>query len=455
MSELTAHPAHPPSVDAVLRSKRLREARPAISHDVLVRIIRGVIAQTSADGTATRDFDWICEESLGRVSALTELGPSRVINATGTILHTNLGRAPLSLLARDAMIAASGYCDLEMDLNSGVRNSRNSHIESLLIGLLGCDAAFAVSNNAAAVLLAVRALAKGREVIVSRGQLVEIGDGFRLPSIVRESGARLVEVGTTNRTTVRDYEDAIGPRTAAILHVHPSNFIQKGFVESSTIRELATVARYHGVLLIADNGSGPLIDTAQFGLRHEPMPAEALSAGADVVTFSTDKLLGGPQGGIIAGRADTLKRISHHQYSRAIRPDKLIVAALAATLSQYARNDFESIPIVRMLGTAADEIENRATALFDGIGSTVTRVTVTATRSTLGGGALPEETLPSHALTLATGNVDTVARWLRTQVTPILGRTTKGRLMLDLRTVDPRDDQVLLDTLLKLPSVSW
>jgi L-seryl-tRNA(Ser) seleniumtransferase len=237
--------------------------------------------------------------------------------------------------------------------------------------------------------------------------------------------------------------------------VHPSNFIQKGFVESPSIRELATVARNHRVLLIADNGSGPLIDTAQFGLRHEPMPAEAVSAGADVVTFSTDKLLGGPQAGVIAGKADVLKRISHHQQSRAIRPDKLIVAALAATLSQYARNDFESIPIVRMLSTAEEEIENRANGLLDAIGSTVTGVTVTATRSTLGGGALPEETLPSYALTLDARNVDAVARWLRTQLTPVLGRTTKGRLMLDLRTVDPHDDQILLDTLLKLPSVSW
>src|SRR5579872_1191810 len=342
----------PPSVDAVLRSPELSVLREQVERPFLVEVVREVVARAHS-----------AAEILPEINRRFEhvMAPQRpVINATGAILHTNLGRAPLSDAAREAMLAASGYTNLEFDLEAGRRGGRLDQAESLVNLLIGSEASVIVTNNAAGLVLSLRALATKRKVIVSRGQLVEIGNGFRIPEIMRESGARMVEVGTTNRTTLADYEGAADGQTAAFLHVHLSNFVQSGFVAAPSIKDLARSARDRKVLMIADNGSGPLIDTREFGLAHEPTPAEAMEAGADVVTFSADKLLGGPQAGIVAGRKGLIDTIRKCPLARALRPDKLVAAALTATLQQYLRGESRQIPVVTMLSAEPDQLRRRA-----------------------------------------------------------------------------------------------
>jgi len=432
----------------------------------VVGTIRAVMAELPAD--CRPDRDEIANAVVARLEKDVLAGARPIINATGTVLHTNLGRAPLSPAAVEAISRAAGYTDLEHDLHAGVRGSRQDQVEPLLKLLLGAEAAIMVSNNAAALLLSLAAVCPRKEIIVSRGQAIEIGDGFRLPAIVRESRARLVEVGTTNRTTVEDYVEAVTPRTAGFLHVHTSNFRIVGFTGQPSIAELAGAAHAHDLVLLDDNGSGPLVDTARLGLAHEPMPAEALASGADIVTFSTDKLLGGPQGGIIAGRRDLLTRVRRHPLARAVRPDKLAIAALRATLELYATDNLNSIPVLAMLAADLRELEERAHKIIRTVEQEesghhsqnrqrkpnnekcgAARLAVERSESMVGGGSLPQQTMATVviAITPADG-ASAVARRLRALPVPIVARVHKGKVLLDLRTVAPEHDSLVASGLL-------
>jgi L-seryl-tRNA(Ser) seleniumtransferase len=356
----------------------------------------------------------------------------RVLNATGVILHTNLGRAPLAEAAIERVgDVARGYSNLEYDLSGGSRGSRQDHAAGLLRRLTGAEAALVVNNNAAAVLLALAALAEGREVVVSRGELIEIGDGFRIPDVLVRSGARLVEVGTTNRTRAGDYERAIGADTALLLRVHQSNFRVVGFTELPTLAELTVVARRHGLPLIDDLGSGVLLE-----LRDEPSARNSLAAGADLVCFSGDKLLGGPQAGIVLGRADLVERLRRHPLQRAMRADKLTLAALEGTLGLYLEPEraLREVPVLRMLVEPGDRILERAQRLAERVDGSVEE-----TVGRVGGGALPLAELPSFACAVE----EELAAALREGDPPVVGIVRDGRLLLDCRTLtDPEVDEV-------------
>jgi L-seryl-tRNA(Ser) seleniumtransferase len=352
----------------------------------------------------------------------------RVLNATGVLVHTNLGRAPLADAALDRIAAVSGYSNLEYDLSSGSRGSRQDHLTPLLRRLTGAGGAIVVNNNAAALLLALAALAEGRDVVVSRGELIEIGDGFRIPDVLARSGARLLEVGTTNRTRAADYEAAIGADTALLLRVHQSNFRVVGFTEQPRLEELAAVARRHGLPLLDDLGSGALVD-----VEGEPTPAAALAAGADLVCFSGDKLLGGPQAGIVAGRADLVERLRRHPLHRALRSDKLTLAALEGTLA-LALDRPDEIPVLRMLREPAEAVRARAERLARATGGEVEE-----TRARVGGGALPLAELPSYACAVE----EELAAALRAHEPPVIAVVRDGRTLLDCRTLtDAGADEV-------------
>ncbi|MCW2977331.1 MAG: L-seryl-tRNA(Sec) selenium transferase [Actinomycetia bacterium] len=353
----------------------------------------------------------------------------RVLNATGVIVHTNLGRAPLAEEAIAQVVeTARGYSNLELDLTEGTRGSRQDHVAALLRRLTGADAALVVNNNAAAVLLALAALGEGREVVVSRGELIEIGDGFRIPDVLMRSGARLVEVGTTNRTRAKDYEKAVGPDTALLLRVHQSNFRVVGFTELPRLEELAAVARRHGLPLVDDQGSGALLD-----LPGEPTAKESLAAGTDLVCFSGDKLLGGPQAGIVVGRADLVERLRRHPLQRAVRADKLTLAALEGTLRLYLDTP-ERIPVLRMLAQDTATVRARAERLASLVGGSVEE-----TVGRVGGGALPLAELPSFACAVE----ESLAAPLRHGEPPVVGVVRDGKLLLDCLTLaDTEIDEV-------------
>ncbi len=370
-----------------------------------------------------------------------------VINATGVILHTNLGRAPLAPSAIEAMATVGrGYSNLEFDLPGGQRGSRLTHLQALLRETIGAEAGIAVNNNASALLLTLSALAREREVIISRGQAVEIGGGFRIPDVCRQSGATLVEVGTTNRTRAADYRDAISDNTAAILRVHSSNFRVVGFTEEPTLEELRDVARERDVLLLDDIGSGCLLDVTTYGLAPEPRPQDSLTTGVDLTMFSGDKLLGGPQAGIIAGRADLIDLIKRHPLARAVRTDKATIAALAATLAHYVAGNAElEIPVWRMISAPAEAIRLRAEAWRTALGVGV----VQPSDSMIGGGSLPGEILPSYALALPADEINAarVASRLRLGDPPVVARVAHDALLLDPRTVLVEDDEPLVTAL--------
>ena len=345
----------------------------------------------------------------------------RVLNATGVIVHTNLGRAPLATAALEQVAhAARGYSNLEYDLEAGTRGSRQTHVVELLHRLTGADAGLVVNNNAAAVLLALAALAEGREVLVSRGELIEIGDGFRIPDVLARSGARLREVGTTNRTRAADYEAAAGPDTAVLLRVHQSNFRVVGFTELPSMRELSEVARKHELVLVDDLGSGALV-----AVGAEPTARSRLAAGADLVCFSGDKLLGGPQAGIVVGRAELVERLRRHPLQRALRADKLTLAALEGTL-RLALEAPNEVPVLRMLREPAETVRARAERLAALVGGEVEQTVARA-----GGGALPLAELPSYACAVE----EELAQALRAGDPPVVGIVRDGRLLLDCRTL--------------------
>jgi len=383
------------------------------------------------------------EVDLGARGSAT---PKRVINATGVLVHTNLGRAPLSEAARAAVLEASGYCDLEFDLETGARGSRGTRLDPLIAEAAGAEDALAVNNAAAALVLVLAALAPDREVVVSRGELVEIGGSFRLPEIMAASGARLVEVGTTNRTRASDFATALdrpGADVALLLAVHPSNFRITGFTEAPAIADLADVARAHGVPLAHDTGSGLLGDRAEPWLAGEPSLSGSLRAGADLVLASGDKLLGGPQAGLLAGRADLIDICRRHPLARALRLDKLRIAALGQTLAAHLRGTEDEVPIWASVHANAADLERRAKALADRVsGDVVTRL------SLIGGGAAPGRGVPSPVVRIATPNPTVVARRLRTGTPPLIVRVDDGAIWVDLRAVAEEDDQLVTARLL-------
>jgi len=369
-----------------------------------------------------------------------------VINATGVILHTNLGRAPLSASAIQALEAVSaGYSNLEYDLPGGKRGSRLVHAESLLTHLTHAEAALVVNNNAAAVLLVLSALAKRRAVVISRTQLVEIGGGFRIPDVMQQSGARLYEVGTTNRVHLSDYQAALADASPAlIMHAHRSNFRLTGFTSEPSLSELAEVAHQAAIPLVDDLGSGALLDTAHFGLGHEPMVSESLASGTDLVCFSGDKLLGGPQAGIIIGKADLISKLKRHPLARAIRADKLCLAALSATLLHYLKDEaINKVPIWRMIAAPADVLHQRAIHWSEslGIGEVI------PSRSTVGGGSLPDETLPTFVLAISIRSPNRMLERLRRCQPPVIARLEEDRVIFDPRTVLLEQENDLLNAI--------
>lgn len=440
-----------PAVDVVAQA--IARLAPDVPARMAVRAARDEIALVR--GAVTRGQQAATMETIAEAGAMRAWlvladAPRPVINATGVIIHTNLGRAPLSERALDAVWAASGgYSDLEFDLDTGGRGSRSKHISDVVREVTGAEAAVVVNNNAAAVFLALEAHARGREVLVARGESIEIGGGFRIPDILQASGARLRDVGTTNRTRVEDFARAVTDETAAILRVHPSNFAQVGFTESPDPLELASLARERGLLLINDLGSGALLDTTMYGLAREPLIGEALEAGADLVTFSGDKLLGGPQAGVIVGSAEVIEPIARRPLARALRPDKMTIAGLRATLGHYLREEAaEQVPVWQMIATGVDELRERAERATAGMAG----VRLADSSAAVGGGALPGQTLPSIAIEVMNppGGADALARRLRSVSRPVIGRIHEQRLRLDVRTVLPRDEAALRESLLAL-----
>jgi L-seryl-tRNA(Ser) seleniumtransferase len=435
------------STDAASALKRALRSLPSVAE--LAGRLEGISHEASVRGAraAIEDARQLIVDGRSPPASLVEVAQEhatgetrdtllRVVNATGVIVHTNLGRAPLPMAALDAVsLAASGYSNLEYDLKSGKRGSRQAHVEALLIEqLTGGEAALVVNNGAAAVLLASAALARGRDLVVSRGQLIEIGGSFRIPEIVEQSGARLVEVGTTNRTRLDDYRGAIGPETGAILRVHQSNFRSLGFVQDVGVEELTGL----GVPVIDDLGSGML--AAQLPvLDEEPTARDSLVAGAAVVCFSGDKLLGGPQAGLMVGERSAIERCRTHPLARAMRIDKLSLAALAATLRLYLdpQAAIEQIPVLAMLTATRETLDSRALALKSGLPDSV-RANVIEATAKVGGGALPLTELsgPVCAIDPAPLSLDELARRLRSSTPPVVGRAYQGRLLLDPRTID-------------------
>jgi L-seryl-tRNA(Ser) seleniumtransferase len=449
MASVTQLRARPPSVEAVLA--QVRSLRPTFTNpDALANAAREIITDERdrlAAGAEPTAIPALARQVVDRLDRWSASPVVRTINATGVILHTNLGRAPLPWEAIEAATAAAGSLLLEIDRATGRRGARFRVAEEHLIALTGAEDALVTNNNAAGLALAVGLAGRGRGVAVSRGELVEIGGGVRIPEIVRRAGAKLVEVGTTNRTRVADFEAVLGDGAARfVLRVHPSNFTQAGFTEAPEARALAELAHRHGAVVVDDLGSGALLATERFGLAHEPTPAERLADGADLVTFSGDKLVGGPQAGFVVGRSDLVARIRRDPLARAMRPDKVTLAAVAATLGLYrAGLAEERIPVWRMIATPTEVVRDRARAVAAAIGSAVEVVEV---RSTVGGGSLPGETLPGAAVTLGTTRTaDAVAAGLRTGNPAVVGRIERGRVLLDLRTVDPADDAALIEAI--------
>ncbi len=437
-------------METVLQEAEIQDALNLFGRGAITTLVREQLELMRARALPGTDFTpaAIAHITFREAERRFALSPEPVINATGVIVHTNLGRAPLSEAAIHAITqVATGYSALEYDMERGTRGSRNDLLAPLLSQLTGAEDGVVVNNGAAAVQLVLAALARGREVIVSRGQAVEIGGGFRIPAILAQSGAKLIEVGTTNRTRLSDYAEALSPRTAAILHVHPSNFRVSGFTESVALPDLALLGKQHGVAVINDAGSGCLLDLTQFNLAHEPLVQDSITVGVDVVTFSGDKLLGGPQCGIIIGGFDFIARVRRHSLLRAMRVDKITIAALHATLLHYLRGEAaKRIPIWRMIAMAPDTLNFRARVWQEALKPPPgVRLAIEPSLSTIGGGSAPGETLPTSVLairTVATGRgwAARLAAELRRNAPAVLGRVEDGGLLLDPRTVLPDQD---------------
>ena len=459
-----------PSVDEALHRPALQPALARYGHVAVADAMRSVLDQVrqaiSTDHLDERGTAAAIEAlpSLVETQLSESLGYSLrpVINATGVILHTNLGRAPLSQEAlRHAAEIAGGYSNLEFDLETGERGKRDSHIDRLFARLLNSAerevSTIVVNNNAAAVLLSLNALAEHGEVIVSRGELVEIGGSFRIPDVMAKSGALLREVGTTNRTRIADYEAAITDKTKLLLRVHRSNFQIVGFAEQPSLDELVAVGRKHGIPVMEDLGSGALFDLRQVGVHEEPTIVASVRAGIDVITYSGDKLLGGPQAGLISGSRELVTKIRSNPLFRAVRVDKIFYAALEATLLAYLREDYDSIPPLRMMRLSSGELRNRAEHLMRKLHITCPQlhIEVIESRSVLGGGAAPGSTVPTYVLAVSSSamNADAICENLRQWATPIIARVEDGRVLIDLRTVTAQEEEVVTAALEQLAAI--
>jgi L-seryl-tRNA(Ser) seleniumtransferase len=436
-----------PPIEQLLQTQLAAELIAAYGRPLTLRAIRSVLEEVRANASTSISPTLPGRENiLTNAAALLEAWTAPtllpVINASGVILHTNLGRAPLSASALQAMEAvAHGYSNLEFDLETGKRGSRLSHTEALLQKLTGAEAAVIVNNNAAAVLLILSALANRKRVIISRSQLIEIGGGFRVPDVMKQSGAKLVEVGTTNKVRLADYQEALDEPAALVMYAHRSNFKMVGFTEEPEWKDIVSLAHSHAVLCISDLGSGTFLDTSHYGLAHEPTIQESLATGVDLVCFSGDKLLGGPQAGMIVGNAGLISKIRKHPLARALRADKLCLAALTATLLHYLKDEAErEIPIWRMMALMPDQVRKTAEGWRQKIG----QGEIIAGKSTIGGGSLPEESLPTFLLALNVKRPDGFLKALRRQQPPIIARTENDRILLDPRTVLPEEDGALL-----------
>lgn len=457
-----------PAVDEVLRDGRVAELLAGYPRGVVIEAIRASLtgerrlilggAPSNKDLDQQDFLDLIVTKTLAAVEQSVSAKLRPVINATGVILHTNLGRALLSERARQAVNRiASSYSNLELELETGRRGSRYAPLESMLTSLTGAEAALVVNNNAAAVLLVLSSLAQGREVIVSRGQLVEIGGSFRIPEVMAQSGARLVEVGATNKTYPADYQKAINENTALLLHVHTSNYQIIGFTRETTIEELVDLGRAFSLPVMSDLGSGSLVDLSRFGLPREPAVPEIIAAGADVVTFSGDKLLGGPQAGIVVGRKHYIEKMKKHPLLRAIRVDKMTVAALEATLQEYLDQEqaLQALPVLQMLTAPISLLEEKAVDLAGRLrrlaGDKAT-VAVEQGVSAVGGGAFPAAELPAVVVTIAPGRISAgdLQAALRQGEPAVMSRVQGGRLLLDVRTVREQEIPELVEAVGKV-----
>jgi L-seryl-tRNA(Ser) seleniumtransferase len=438
-----------PSIERVLQRAELQESITTQGRPLVTDSARQVIDDVRREigsGEPCPVLETLLDRVLADLETRGQPTLARVINATGVIVHTNLGRAPLSEETRAVMdLVARGYSNLEYDLSDGSRGSRYDHAEGLLKRLTGAGGGLLVNNNAGALLLILTALGRGRNAIISRGQLIEIGGGFRIPEVMLQSGIRLVEVGTTNRTHIGDYESAIDEETALLLHVHYSNFRVLGFARQVALNELVEVAKQHGLLAIEDLGSGCLLDTTAFGLAHEPTVQEAIAQGADLVCFSGDKLLGGPQAGMVVGRADLIALLKTHPLARALRVDKTTIAGFQATLLHYLRGEAtEKVPVWGMISLSVDKIQARADSWVQRLRSWGVEAEVISGLSTVGGGSLPGETLPTRLVALRVTSPDRFAQRLRIGKPPVVGRIEGGQFILDPRTVLPEEGQELL-----------
>jgi L-seryl-tRNA(Ser) seleniumtransferase len=454
-----------PRVDRVTGRPELDEARKRLGPRLVVGLVRAAIEERRQALLADPSVDapgeaWVAEEVRARVEELLSSRARRVINATGVILHTNLGRAPLGPeAARAVQESALGYSSIELDLRTGKRGGRGRFLEAALVSLTGAEAAIVVNNCAAAVLLLLAALARGRDVIVSRGELVEIGGGFRVPEIMAESGARLVEVGTTNKTRAADYARALdaSAEAAAILRVHQSNFVQVGFVERPPIQDLVQVARDRSVLLLEDIGGGALVDLSPAGLAGEPTVASSIAAGADAVAFSGDKALGGPQAGIVVGKSGVIERLRRHPLARALRLGRLPMAALEATLATYLEGRaVEAVPILGLIHEPIERVRARAEGWAKELEKRGLAARVVATEAEMGGGAVPGRTLGSAAVRVEPlgERADELAARLRKGAVAVLGRVQDDALLLDARSVLAGEDDALLDAVVAASSAT-
>ena len=452
-----------PSVDRLISEERIKQLEGIYPQELLVNLVRQHLERdrlSIAAGNPCPSIDEIVESICAQLRELGNPSLRPVINATGVILHTNLGRAPLSREAAAAMdTVATGYSNLEFALDSGARGSRHTHIEQILCQLTGAEAALVVNNNASAVLLGLTALARRKEVIVSRGQAVEIGGSFRIPDVMRQSGAKLIEVGTTNCTYISDYEQAINSRTAALMRVHSSNFQVVGFTHSVTLEELVALGQQYDLPIFDDLGSGCFLDTATFGLAPEPMVQQSVAIGAGLVFFSGDKLVGGPQAGIIVGKKQLIDKLKKHPLARAVRIDKIRLAGLAATLVHYLKGEaVKKIPVWSMLSAPLEEIDRRARMWAEALGGLAQ---VIEGESMIGGGSLPGSTLPTRLVAIGGGGkrksqstAQTLARKLRRSGKfPIIGRISGDVLLLDPRSVLPEEDRIVLSVLRNLAAI--
>ncbi len=432
-----------PAVHKLIGLPPLVELANAYGTTAVTAAVRYVLDQARAAIRADGGVPDEAELVARTVERLGQQGPpfKKVLNATGVLLHTNLGRAPLAASATTAALVASGYCDLELDLTRGVRASRHRYVAPALAALCGAEAALVVNNNAAAVLLALAGIAKSRPTAISRGQLVEIGGGFRLPSIIAASGSALYEVGTTNRTHLADYEQALADGVALVLVVHRSNFVMRGFVSEPGTKEIIAAAHASGVPTVLDLGSGAVLDTVHYGLPHELTVGEAVAQGFDIVCFSADKLFGGPQAGVLVGRQALIDELAHHPLARALRCDKMQLAALTATVDAYQRGVAEQqLPLWQALSAAPAQLRQRAEAWRDAIG----HGEVWEVNDAVGGGALPEAELASAALSLDASNLEQLLGKLRAGDPAVLAHIKGEAVLLHPRCIDPKDDPLLV-----------